>query len=82
MKEVEVFKFWTKAPWEKRLTLTRYTMTREEAAKRFPGCTPDLSSREVRTVCSTDAEVRKEMAKWSSPPMRQSGIGPDGKLSK
>lgn len=47
--EVEVFRFLTPA-LKGRLTLTRYKMTRETAATRFPGCEPDLATREVRVV--------------------------------
>ena len=60
MKEVEFFN-WQLPPdiWRKKGGKSSYKMTREEAARRYPGAEPILSSREVRPVPETEEEARK-----------------------
>lgn len=51
MKPTEFFRFWV--PDDRRpgkVRLTRYAMTREQAAVSFPGAQPDLGTREVRNL--------------------------------
>jgi hypothetical protein len=51
VKPTEFFKWWVpdeRRPGKKRLT--RYMMTREQAAERFPGAEPDLRTLEVRNL--------------------------------
>jgi hypothetical protein len=59
MKDVEYFYF-TLPPdiWRKKPHSSSHKMTREQAAKRYPGAEPILSSREVRRLPDTEAEVR------------------------
>jgi hypothetical protein len=47
MKQVEHFR-WLVPAGNGRYRRTRYAMTREEAAERFPGAVPDEATREVR----------------------------------
>lgn len=58
MKEVEFFT-WQLPPdiWRKKGGPSTFKMTREDAARRYPGAEPILSSREVRPVPETEAEM-------------------------
>ena len=47
MKQVEHFR-WLVPAGNGRYRRTRYAMTREEAAERFPGAIPDEATRELR----------------------------------
>lgn len=57
MKPQELYRYWVTDPGKKKLRLTRYALTPEEAEKRYPGAKPDLSSKEVRMVPETEAEL-------------------------
>ena len=47
--EIEVFIFMLPPdPWRKKPSPSRYKMTMQEAAERYPGAEPILSTREVR----------------------------------
>lgn len=62
MKPTEFFRWWV--PDERRagkLRLTRYAMTREQAAEAFPGAEPNLATREVRELPETPEEVGQSM---------------------
>lgn len=63
MKQVEFF-FWWLPPdaWSKKPRRSSWKMTREEAAKRYPGAEPDLSSREVRECPETPQEIARVSA--------------------
>ena len=56
MKQVEFFN-WLLPPdaWNKKPRLSSWKMSAEEAQARYPGATPDLTSREVRN-CLEPAE--------------------------
>ncbi len=58
MKQVEYFSF-TLPPniWSKKPYPSRFKMSVEEAAKRYPGALPILGSREVRHVPTTPQEL-------------------------
>lgn len=57
MKVAEFYNF-TLPPdaWNKKPHLSRWKMTMEEAAARYPGAVPDLLSKEVRRLPETDEE--------------------------
>lgn len=57
MKETEFYQWWVPDRWSGKLYLSRYRMTVQEAQRRFPGCKPDLSSREVRMLPETPEEA-------------------------
>lgn len=60
--EIEYFFFMLPPDaWRKRPSPSTWRMTREEAAKRYPGATPILESREVRSG--------EPLIGHSSPPM-------------
>jgi hypothetical protein len=46
----EFFRWWVLDERTGKRRLTRYAMTRADAARQFPGAEPDLSSREVRLL--------------------------------
>jgi hypothetical protein len=59
MKDVEFFTFMLPPDiWRKRPHPSSHKMTREQAAERHPGAEPIQSSREVRSMPETEAEVR------------------------
>lgn len=62
MPDIELY-FWMLPadPWRKKPSRSACLMTREEAAERYPGATPILESREVRSGGPT--------VPHSSPPM-------------
>lgn len=68
MKDVEVFT-WLLPPdiWRKRPHPSTYKMDRETAEDRYPGATPIMITREVRTLPSTEEEVRQAMANGQRP---------------
>jgi hypothetical protein len=56
MKQVELFRWWVRAPGRKRAHLTDFLMDAAAANAEFPGARPDPTSRTVRNVPETDAE--------------------------
>jgi hypothetical protein len=65
MKEVEHFIFMLPPDiWRKKGGKSTYKLSIEEAAKRYPGATPILSTREVIHVPETEAEL-VERAKYA-----------------
>jgi hypothetical protein len=57
-KEVEYFEFMMPPSiWRKKPHPSGWKMTREDAARRYPGAEPILSTREVRRLPETDAEM-------------------------
>jgi hypothetical protein len=66
MREVEYFRWWVTAPGRPRPYRTRFPMDAQEAAARYPGATPDLSTREVRQLPETDAEMRAAQFHYQS----------------
>jgi hypothetical protein len=59
MKQTEFFTFILPPnAWSKRPYRSRWKMTREDAAKRYPGAEPDLLSREVRDCPETPEELK------------------------
>ena len=50
MKEVEFFRWYIPEFSSGKLYLSRYKMTVADAQARFPGCKPELGSREVRLL--------------------------------
>jgi hypothetical protein len=50
MKKVEFYRWWIIDERTGKRRLTRYAMTREQAAERFPDAEPDLRTREVRIL--------------------------------
>jgi len=58
VKTVEVFSWWRPADiWNRKPHLSKFKLTREDAAKMWPGAEPDLSTREVRYVPEDNAEA-------------------------
>lgn len=57
MKPEVLYRYWVMDPIKKKPRLTRYVLTPEEAAKRYPGAKPDLASKEVRMVPETEEEM-------------------------
>ncbi len=66
MKQVEFF-LWMLPPdpWRKKPSPSRWKMSREDAAAKYPGATPILSSREVREI----AEPGDVLVSAVCPPM-------------
>jgi hypothetical protein len=63
MKLTEFFYWWLPPDaWSKKPRLSKWKMTRDEAEKRHPGATPDLSSREVRECPETPQELGRANA--------------------
>jgi hypothetical protein len=72
MKDVEYFTFIVPPDiWRKKASPYPHKMSMEDAERRFPGATPILSSREVRRLPATEAEIRAEVMKC---PQGYSGI--------
>lgn len=64
MKEVEQFTFMLPPDiWRKKGGPSRWKMTIEDAARRYPGATPILSTREILRMPETEAE-HAERAKY------------------
>ena len=58
MKQVELFRWWVRAPGRKRAHLTDFLMDAATANAKYPGARPDPTSRTVRAVPESDAEQR------------------------
>lgn len=71
MKEVEFFNFMLPPDaWRKKPSPSRWKMTLEDAARKHPGATPILSSREVRELPETpEEEQQAKMTFMQNPPM-------------
>jgi hypothetical protein len=59
----EFFRWWIIDERTGKRRLTRYAMTRDQAAERYPGAEPDLQTREVREV----REPGEEQGNWRPP---------------
>lgn len=65
MKEVEYFTFMLPPDiWRKKSHPSSFKLTMEQAARRHPGATPILSTREVQTLPDTEDEIRTAVAAW------------------
>lgn len=81
MREVEYFTFMLPPDiWRKKGGPSSYKMSIEEAAQRYPGAQPILSSREVKRLPATEDEIRHAMlvpypqyGKSGLPPGRDNG---------
>ena len=63
-KEEEYFTFMMPPSiWSKKPSPSRFKMTIEYAAERYPGSTPILSSREVRSYLGDTSEIGRTSAK-------------------
>jgi hypothetical protein len=58
MKQVELFRWWVRAPGRKRAHLTDFLMDAATANAQYPGARPDPTSRVVRTVREGDSEQK------------------------
>jgi hypothetical protein len=68
MRKVEFFNFMLPpSAWSKKPYPSRFKMTIEDAAKRHPGAPPILSTRQVRNIPETPAEL--SAGTGSTPPM-------------
>lgn len=74
MRKVEFFNFLLPPDaWRKKPSPSRWKMTMQDAAKKHPGATPILSSREVREVPETPEEEQMvKMTFMRNPPMPKS----------
>ena len=68
--EAEYFRFWVVDEVTSRLRHTSYKMTREQAAERYPGADPDLSTREVRQTPPPSELVHRRKRTTRSPTRR------------
>ncbi|WP_418131531.1 hypothetical protein [Variovorax sp. 278MFTsu5.1] len=62
MKDVEYFYFMLPPSiWKKKPHRSSFKMDAEHAAKAYPGATPILDTREIRTLPDTEEEIRAAM---------------------